>query len=146
MQIGEEKYAWNNFSFLLFPFSFLIRISGKPPLAHALFLLKEFFDTPKWGESEYAYDAAYQGVFDKQCTYGTADADEEENPPRAGAEVVFRFDHNGVEQADAEEGGNANKESFVIHESCILTEEHKNKLQNLCPFVLMSKKSVLGLY
>ena len=27
--------------------SFLIRISGKPSLAHALLLLKEFFDTPK---------------------------------------------------------------------------------------------------
>ena len=108
--------------------SFLIRISGKPSLAHALFLLKEFLDTPQRGESEYAYDAAYQGVLNKQCTYGTADADEEENPPRAGAEVVFRFDYNGVEQADAEKGGYANEETFVIHESCILTEEHKNKL------------------
>ena len=117
MQIGEEKYAWNNFSFLLFPFSFLIRISGKPTLAHALLLLKEFFDAPEGGESEYTYEAAYQYVFYKQGTYGTTDADEEENPPRAGAEVVFRFDHNGVEQTDAEKGGDANEESFVIHES-----------------------------
>ena len=97
--------------------SFLIRISGKPPLAHALLLLKEFFDAPEGGEAKYAYDTAYQGVFDKQCTYGAADADEEENPPRAGAEVVFRFDHNGVEQSDAEECGYANEETFVIHES-----------------------------
>ena len=97
--------------------SFLIRISGKPPLAHALLLLKEFLDTPQRGESEYTYEAAHQYIFYKQGTYGAPDADEEENPPRAGAEVVFRFDDNGVKQADAEEGGNANKESFVIHES-----------------------------
>ena len=45
--------------------SFLIRISGKPALAHALFLLKEFLDTPQRGEAKYAYDTAYQCVFDK---------------------------------------------------------------------------------
>ena len=110
------------------PISFLLGISGKPTLAYALLLLKEFFDTPEGGESEYTYEAAHQYVFYKQGTYGATDADEEENPPRASAEIVFRFDDNGVKQADAEEGGNANEETFVIHESCILTEEHKNKL------------------
>ena len=121
---GESAMRGEAFALILF----LLGILGKPPLAYALLLLKEFLDTPQRGEPEYAYDAAYQGVFDKQCTYGTANADEEENPPRAGAEVVFRFNHNGVEQADAEECGDANEETFVIHESCILTEEHKNKL------------------
>ena len=45
--------------------SFLIRISGKPTLAYALLLLKEFFDTPEGGESEYTYEAAHQYVFYK---------------------------------------------------------------------------------
>ena len=110
---GESAIRGEASVIILFP----LRISGKPTLAHALLLLKEFLDTPQRGESEYAYEAAHQYVFYKQGTYGATDADEEENPPRAGAEIVFRFDDNGVKQADAEEGGNANKESFVIHES-----------------------------
>ena len=38
---------------------FALRISGKPTLAHALFLLKEFLNTPQRGEPKYAYDTAY---------------------------------------------------------------------------------------
>ena len=58
---GESAMREEASVIILFP----LRISGKPALAHALFLLKEFLDTPQRGEPEYAYDTAYQCVFDK---------------------------------------------------------------------------------
>ena len=40
---GESALREESFALI----SFLIRISGKPTLAYALFLLKEFLDTPQ---------------------------------------------------------------------------------------------------
>ena len=86
-------------------------IFGEPAFLDAFFLLEDFFDGPEGGEGEYAQEGGYQDVFGAEGGGCCADAQQEENPPAAGAPIVFCLDDDGVEEADDEEGADADDEA-----------------------------------
>ena len=42
--------------------------------------------------------------------------------------MIFRFDDNGMKEANAEKGGNTNEESFEIHESYTYYWDRRTKV------------------
>lgn len=66
-------------------------------------LLKQFFDAPKATEAEDTQHGAQHDGFYDDGTGTACDANEEKYPPRAGSEVVFRFNDDRMEKPDHQE-------------------------------------------
>ena len=91
------------------------RVFGEPAFADAFFLFEHFAYAPEGGEGEYAEDGGEVEVLDEERGYDGDDADNEEDPPRLDAEIVFHFDDQWVEQSDAEECADADDEAVIVH-------------------------------
>ena len=85
------------------------RSFGEPSFPHPLALFKEFQNGPQTGKTRYAQERSGEYVFYEEGTDYGADACKQENPPRAGAEVILRFDDYGVENTDDRKGGQTDK-------------------------------------
>ena len=78
---------------------------GKPAFIDTLALLKKFENGPERRETGNSDNGTGHERRNKQGTDYTADANEQKNPPRPRAEVVFCFYDNRVEESDYQEGG-----------------------------------------
>jgi hypothetical protein len=87
------------------------RVLGKPPFAHALFLLEHLFDSPERGESKHAQQGREEDVVHPYRGNHTGYAQQEEHPPAFGAPIIFGFYHNGVKETDDEKRANADKQT-----------------------------------
>ena len=77
--------------------------------------MEEFAYRPETGEREGADDGVDDDVVYPQHGNGQPhDAGNEEEPPIAGAGVVFGFDDNGVEQPDKQKCGCSDDEAFEV--------------------------------
>ena len=83
---------------------FALGIHGKPALDDALALIEEFADTPKAREAHDGRKCPPKETADEEGRQSANDAHEKEYPPRASAEVVFRFDDDGMKNANDKEG------------------------------------------
>ena len=77
----------------------------KPAFLHTGALLKEFENGPEWTEARYAQQGARHHVLHQQGTHYADHAQQQEHPPGARAEVILRFDNDGVKKADNAKGG-----------------------------------------
>lgn len=96
---------------LVFPFG----VHGKPPFLHPLLLLKQLADAPKRGGSNDADNGRHHGVLNADGADDAGNADQREHPPWSGAEIVFRLDDDGVEDADNQEGAYGDSYSCEVH-------------------------------
>ena len=68
----------------------------KPAFLHTGALLKEFENGPERTEARYAQQGACHHVLHQQGTHYADHAQQQEHPPGARAEVILRFDNDGV--------------------------------------------------
>ena len=90
------------------------RIFGEPPFGYALALLENLFNRPERREADDAREGREEYVRDGHGDATHDDAENQEPPPAAGAEIVFAFDDDGVEDADDGEGADADGEAEEI--------------------------------
>ena len=88
------------------------RVSREPPFAHTFFLLEEFLDAPQRRESHNGRQGTPKEAFDEKSRHCASHAHQQENPPRACAEIVFGLDNNGMEQADNQKRGQSQQRSL----------------------------------
>lgn len=88
-----------------------LRVLGEPAFAHTLLLLEDFLDGPEGGEGEDAKKGGYEDVFRAEGGDDTADAQQQEEPPAPRTPIVFGLHDDGVEQADDEEGADADEKT-----------------------------------
>ena len=101
--------------FLVFPSAF--RVHGKPAFADAVVLLVQFQDAPEAGEGDDTEDDAQVLIGDEEGGHKGGNAGQQERWPALTTEVVFGLDDQGMEHADAEEGGKADEETVPVHSS-----------------------------
>ena len=101
-------YLFTNIFILLSPFR-------EPPFLHAFLLLEEFENRPKRREAGNAEQGTRQSAFHKQRAGDAAQSEEQENPPRARAEVIFCFNDDGVEHSDNQERCQPDERAFKVH-------------------------------
>ena len=87
----------------------------EPPFLHALLLLEEFKNRPKRRETGNAEQGTRQSAFHKQRADYAAQSEEQENPPRTRAEVIFCFNDYGVEHSDNQECCQPDERAFKVH-------------------------------
>jgi len=103
------------------------RILRKPAFFYPLFLLEHFFDAPEGRESEYAQQRSNHNILRAKRSYDAADAEQKENPPTFGAQMIFGFYNYGMKQSDNDKCTDADDKTrqmiFVqeIHYCLLLT-------------------------
>lgn len=89
-------------------------IHREPAFDDALALLENLFNRPERREADDAREGREEYVGDGHGDATHDDAENQEPPPAAGAEIVFAFDDDGVEDADDGEGADADGEAEEI--------------------------------
>lgn len=90
--------------FLVLVFFFSLRILRKPAFFNALFLFEELQNTPQTGAPDYAKNRTDYSVVHQQTGNDEQHSGKGKSPPATGAEVVFTFDDDRVEDTDNQEG------------------------------------------
>ena len=93
----------------------VLRICGEPSLFHAPVLMEQLYDAPEAGKPDHTDDRGKNDVGDQEGTAEQKEPGRQKDRPAPVRETVFRFDHDGVEYADAQKRGQSQQDTGNIH-------------------------------
>ena len=104
-----------NFFILINLIVFSFGIFGEPSFSHPFALFEEFNYRPEAGEGYHAEENGGNGGCHEQRPREANSGQQQEHPPAACPEIIFRLDNDGMEEPYAQEGGKAYDDSCKIH-------------------------------
>lgn len=93
---------------------FALGVAREPSLLHPLLLLEDFENRPKRGKCRHAEQGRGKQAADDDRQSYARKPQQQEPPPTASAEVVFAFNHYGVEQPYYKESAKAYGEAEQV--------------------------------
>lgn len=92
-----------------------VGVGREPASLHTLGLLLQLADAPQTGTSDDADDGGDHEIRDEQRDHQTCDPRNQKYRPALLTEVVFGLDHDGMENADAQESNDCKDDTVEIH-------------------------------